>query len=227
MTGTSADVALRTYLGITPLTPEAHVLRLLVELAVQAVGGQEGSLLVYDRSRGDLVFAMATGGPKAEEALLGRRLSLGDGLTGLAAATREVQIGAPTYTLEGERSAATRLDPEAVLAAPMLVGDDLVGVLTAVSFETGKRFRAEHAALYSKIAAVAGVLVQQRRRIDALEHITAGPEQRGASEPAPDPAAASIIRSVTRLSRSPRAERAHVAQLLAAVEALLGADRGG
>lgn len=216
----SADVALRTYLGIAPLTPEARVLRLIVELGVQAIGGEEGALLVYDRPAGDLVFAMATGGPSAEEELLGRRLPLGEGLTGLAAATREVQIGSPTYTIEGERQPGTHHEPEAVVAAPMLVGDDLVGVITAVSFHSGKRFGAEHASLYAKIASVAGVVVQQRRRIDALEHLSSDPEAPEGGGDA-DPHATQIVRAVTRLSQAPAADRARVAALLTAVEAVI------
>jgi len=147
-------------LAIEPASAEERVLRVLIELGAQVVDASEGSLLVYDTSKNDLVFAMTVGGP---EVLIGQRLALGQGLTGLAAATREVQIGAPTF--QGVKQAST--GPEAVIAAPMLVGDDLIGVITAVSFTKGKRFSGRDGDLYGRIAAVAGVVVDQRRRLNA------------------------------------------------------------
>lgn len=84
------------------------------------------------------------------------------GLTGLAAATREAQIGAPTFT--GVQQAA---GPEAVIAAPMSINDDLAGVITAVTFEKGNRFTANDGDLYGRLATVAGVVVEQRQRINA------------------------------------------------------------
>jgi hypothetical protein len=49
----------------------------------------------------------------------------------------------------------------------MLARDDLVGVITAVSFESGRRFTPEHALLYGRAAAVAGLLLDQGRRLGA------------------------------------------------------------
>lgn len=147
-------------LAIEPASAEERVLRVLIELGAQVVDASEGSLLVYDQAKNDLVFAMTVGGPNI---LIGQRLALGQGLTGLAAATREVQIGAPTF--QGVQQVSK--GPEAVIAAPMLVGDELIGVITAVSFVSGKRFTGRDGDLYGRLAAIAGVVVDQRRRLDA------------------------------------------------------------
>ncbi|MFO0742300.1 MAG: GAF domain-containing protein [Labilithrix sp.] len=147
-------------LAIEPASAEERVLRVLIELGAQVVDASEGSLLVYDPAKNDLVFAMTVGGPSI---LIGQRLALGQGLTGLAAATREVQIGAPTF--QGVQQVSK--GPEAVIAAPMLVGDELIGVITAVSFVSGKRFTGRDGDLYGRLAAVAGVVVDQRRRLNA------------------------------------------------------------
>jgi GAF domain-containing protein len=159
---------LSTYFAIAPGSNEAAVLRLLVSLGMRVADADEGSLLVLDETAGDLVFAMTVGDAASEQKLLGQRVPLGTGLTGLAAATREVQIGAPTYKgIEQAAQHAKTDGPTAVIAAPMLVGDDLIGVITAVSFREGRRFTSRDGDLYAEVASIAGVLVQQRRQLQA------------------------------------------------------------
>lgn len=162
---------LSAYLGIARRTPEESVLRLLAEFGVEAVGADEGSLLALDRERGDLVFVMTVGDMEAEQSLGGQRVPLGQGLSGLAAVTREVQIGAPVYKdiLQQHRTPDSGGQPAWVLAAPMLVRDEVVGVFTAATFDSEKPFTAAHAALFAKLAAVAGVCVEQHRRLRELE----------------------------------------------------------
>lgn len=212
----AGTVALSTYLGVAPKSPEAGVLRLLIELAAQFVGAEEGSLLVYDKATEELVFAMTIGGEASERALVGQRVPVGKGITGLAAMTGEVQIGAPTFkdVRQSERRDAS--GPTAVLAAPMLVTGDLVGVITAVSFRADAAFTAGHADLYGRIAAVAGVVVEQRRRIDALEAI------RGGGVPAGEGAARErrIVEAVTRLVGGDSERTEKVAALMEAIAAV-------
>jgi hypothetical protein len=174
---------------------DLDLLRVLIELGAQVVDASEGSLLVYEPATNDLVFALTVGGPS----LVGQRLALGQGLTGLAAATREVQIGAPTY-----RGVTQEKGPEAVIAAPMLSGDELIGVITAVSFAPGKRFTARDGDLYGRLAAVAGVVLDQKRRL-------------GGATPA-DGIAAAVDRIV---KRRPDAVP-QLAAIVAAIEAMVG-----
>ena len=136
------------YFDLDAESPELQVMRLLVELCGQVVGAEEGSLLVVDHTQDpprELIFAMTVGSRQSEETLSGQRVPLGEGLAGIAAVTHEVQIGAPLYdgVQQAQRGEAPPGQPTAVIAAPMLIDDRLVGVITAVSFEAGKRFTSE------------------------------------------------------------------------------------
>ena len=206
---------LATYLAIAPKSPEELVLRLLIELGAQVVSAQEGSLLVYDPAKNDLVFAMTVGGA---DTLIGQRVPLDKGLTGLAAATREVQIGAPTFRDVKQSIERRGSEPEAVIAAPMLVNDELVGVITAVSYAPGKRFVGRDAELYARIAAVAGLVVQQRQQLDAARALSSGQ-----SESAPGAGRErSIAEAVARIARLRPGALAHLASVLSGIEGLIG-----
>ena len=200
----TSSVDLLMLLAVAPESPEEKVLKLLIEVGAQVVDADEGALLVFDPEKNDLAFAMTVGGAQS---LIGQRVPLDKGLTGLAAATQEVQIGAPTYT--GVKQAS--VGPEAVIAAPMLVGDDLIGVLTAVSFKKGKRFSAKDGELYGRLASVAGVVVDQRRRLQRIV---------GAA-PAGTPVQQSIAESLGRIARSGPAALAHTARVLVEIDGLV------
>ena len=204
---------LLTMLAVAPASTEEHVLQLLIELGAQVVDASEGSLLVYDKVKKDLVFVMTVGG---SQTLLGQRVPLNGGLTGLAAATREVQIGAPTFTgvKQASDKSAGGQGPEAVIAAPMLIGDELVGVVTAVSFAHGKRFTARDGELYGRLATVAGVVVEQRRR---LNDAVAGAESRtkgGGVEQR-------LATSIARIAQKQPAGLEQIATILGAIEAMV------
>jgi GAF domain-containing protein len=209
-----AERALETILSIGAQSTEASVLRVLVELGVQAIDADEGSLLVLDPSANELVFSMVVGVGTEDSALLGKRVPVGKGLTGLAAVTREVQIGAPTYVVGQESKGGA--GPQAVIAAPMLVRDECVGVLTAVSFKQGRRFQSRDAALYARLATVAAVLVQQRKALDA----SAGARDAGRQDAAHATHERRIARSVLRISRAAPDALAHVADVLRSIESI-------
>lgn len=215
--------ALATYLGISYESPEEKVLRILNELGAQFVGAEEGSLLVFDHETNDLVFAMTVGSGLSEEVLLGQRVPLGEGIVGLAAQTREVQIGAPTFQVrQGAERQTEEAQPKSVLAAPMLIGNTLIGIITAVSFRPDTRFTNDDAMLYARIATVAAVVVEQRRRLAAVESLQKGLEvpQAASEEERLD---FEIVHSVTQLIKGKPAAKAQVARLLAVVRALLEA----
>lgn len=62
----------------------------------QFVDEQEGSLLVLDEKKKELVFAMTIGSRSLERPLIGHRVPLGKGI-GLAAEMHEVQVDAPAF----------------------------------------------------------------------------------------------------------------------------------
>jgi len=214
------------YLGISPRTSEEAVLRLLIDLGRQYADAEEGSLLVLDRKADELVFAMTSGSRQSERVLVGQRVPVGRGLAGLAVATGEVQVGAPMFreVRQRKRKGASGAQPTAVIAAPMLVRDQAIGVLTAASFRPGRSFTQDQAAFYGKIAAVAGVVVDQQQRLRALEELSAGrrpPRARTREERL----RMQLVGSVERLAAGGPERLARVAALLAAIEALFQGPR--
>jgi len=210
--------ALELYLAIAPRSPEAHVLRLLVELGVQCVHADEGSLLVLDKEKEDLVFCMTAG--SSESTLIGQRVPLGEGLTGLAAVTHEVQIGSATFdgVTQTEEHSGSRA-PHDLIAAPMLAAGELVGVVTAVNFGPERHFSGEHAQLFGRIAAVAGLVIQQRQQLDAAHALQTDAREFHTVE-SNESLESQITKTVIRIARTKPNHLAQVAAILSGIEAL-------
>jgi len=212
---------LNTYLGITQESPEEKVLALLIELGAQFVGAQEGSLLVADEAGKELVFAMTVGRGVSEAALLGQKVPMGKGLVGLAAQTHEVQIGAPTFHLQQDQEQRrAEGKPRAVIAAPLLINDHLIGVITAVSFAQDKRFGSADALLYARIASVAAIVIDQRRRLASLQALS---DDREVSGPLREDERLDleIVAAVSRLVKAKPERKAGIARILADILAVV------
>lgn len=214
------DAPLSRYLGVFAHTPEERVLRLLVQLGVDIVNADEGSLLVLDEERRELVFAMTIGSSGSEAALIGQRVPIGKGVTGLAALSLEVQIGAPVFKDVLQAYHAPQDGPASVIAAPMLAHDTLVGVLTAVSFRSELRFGGRDAKIYAAFGSIAGIIIEQRRRLARLEAYDASPDtaaplgKRERDEQA-------VVDSLRRILTTQPDRLTHVVSLLANVERLV------
>jgi hypothetical protein len=196
-------------------------MRRVLALAVASIEADEGSFLALDENLGELCFVATVGNEESEKALKGQRVPLGSGITGLAAATREVHVGAPTFKdiHQTERLSA---GPEAVVAAPLLAGDRVLGVMTGVSFQPARRFGQREVALYGEHAAVMAALLEQGQRLESISGL-----QSSASVGAPG--AANLDREiVARLARliagRPEALGA-AARLLEAIEGLVSLGR--
>ena len=165
---TTTSELLQTHLGIRPDSSTEAAVRLLVSTGLQVLGADEGSMLVLDEANEGLRFVMQFGNEKSGTNLIGERLSLRDGLTGLAAVTREVQIGSPIYRDLKQTERADGAAPEAVIAAPMVIDDRLIGVITGVNFTKGFRFDSQMGRMFGGIAVIAAVIVDQEQRLSAL-----------------------------------------------------------
>lgn len=210
---------MQRYLGLPPGL-EDQALSLIVETGVRAVGGDEGSLLVYNPEANDLTFVMTYGNAEAERMLVGTQVPMGS-LAGLAAETGQVQIGAPRYKDATLAEAAGSV--QSVISAPMIFGDRLIGVITAISNKPEKRFTEADGQLYACLATVAALVVNQ-----AL--LLRGQGEGAAAETpaslAPDPAAQDVLDRVGRLLQRDSATVRQLAQLLEAVEAMAPAGPG-
>jgi GAF domain-containing protein len=211
-----SEQLLAEYLGVLPKTPEALALRQLVEIGVSVVAADEGSLLVIDPDGRNLRFAMTVG--SSEEKLLGQRVPIGSGITGLAAATRQVQVGAPIYRDVAQTERLSE-GPESVIAAPMMLGDTVVGVMTAVTFAKGRLFTAKETDLYARFSAVAALVVEQTRLLKARDGSGAQPAA-GLGEATR--IEQEILGRLQRIVANRPAALAPLAQILSGIEAIMG-----
>ncbi len=171
--------ALAAYLSLGQALGDDALLRLIMEIGVGMMRADEGSLLLFDRKKEELEFVMTIGAPEVEKKLKGQRFSMHQGITGLAASTGEPQIGIPTYhgvkQLNYKKGHTKK--PGFVLAAPMLVEDEVVGVITAVTFKKGRTFLPADVQLYCRFAQLCGIVVRQRLRENAVRQILLGEEE--------------------------------------------------
>lgn len=218
MTGPT-ELLTRT-LAIRPSSLEERTLRLILELGTELVGAEEGSLLVLDEETDELVLAMTVGSQESEATLRGQRVPVGQGITGLAVLTRSVQVGSTTYTdiQQSQHRDADHKGPTAVVAAPLLAGDLVVGAITGVSFQPDKRFGGKDADRYARFASIAGVVVDQRRRLAMVDPTT---EEDWFETGSGGPAESQLVQRVGRLVQNHPESLDHLNRLLEAVECLV------
>lgn len=163
-------------LGLQDDKSTQFVLEQLIQIGLKILNASQGSLLVVEPDKKNLRFAMVAS--KSGQAnfqrlfaqLVGKTVPIGEGITGTAALTHDIQTS--TRASGGEKFYHVRGDgsPNAVLAAPMLIGDHLVGVITAVRFDRGKPFTTEECRTYGMFANIAAVVVDQQQRLATLAH---------------------------------------------------------
>lgn len=139
-------------------------LRIVLEMGIHSVDVEEGSLLIHDTLTQDLVFLMTGGDMLSESTLKGQRVRIGEGLTGLAAKTGAVQVGAPVLKTVSQPAHHQYKAPTQIIAAPMFAADAVIGVLTAASYVPERRFSKDEAVLFERMASLAGLIVAQRRQ---------------------------------------------------------------
>jgi signal transduction protein with GAF and PtsI domain len=196
-------VALAAYLSFGEELKDDELLRLIMEIGVGMMSADEGSLLLLDKKRQELEFMITIGEHEVQQRLKGQRFSMHKGITGLAASTGEPQTGAPTY--HGVKQADYKKkhpnEPEAVLAAPMLVEGEVIGVITAVSFKKGRVFSSQDVKLYSRFSQLCGMVIRQRRREEVVRNMLLGKKGGVKFLKHSDKAAVDIARNLGSLSQ--------------------------
>ena len=150
-----------------------RVLVQLIRLGLDVVSADQGAMLSVEPDGKSLRFAMVASreglrnAGEMSESLIGQTLPIGEGVTGMAALTHDIQAES---RMGSGRIRSMRGDgsPNAVLAAPMLIGDELVGVITAVGFQRKKPFSTAECRSYGAFADVAAVVVDRQRRLNEL-----------------------------------------------------------
>ena len=141
------------------------VLEKVLRLSVQNVGAANASLIVLDK-RGDPLDSALLIGPQVHGAVTQQlQIVLERGLAGWVARSRQPAL--VVDTLQDERwlqtpSEAANAGPKSAVSAPVLVRDELVGVITLVHPAPGF-FTQDHLSLVQAIAGQAGIAILNAR----------------------------------------------------------------
>ena len=122
--------------GFERLFDRNRLLKFLLDLAVEATGASNGSIMMYSAQAQELYIAYATG--LSERVVRNTRQKLGDGISGTVARDRkgklirEAAIGTP-YASQRDRTHIT-----SACSVPLIDGDELCGVLNVSSAGDGR-----------------------------------------------------------------------------------------
>ena len=143
---------------------ESEALALLSQVldsAIRAIGARDGSLLVPDTDTGELVFVLVKG-ESTKANLIGRRLPAGRGIAGWVAENRR---GTTVNNVPADDRFYPELDVEfdyhtsSLLAAPLLGGNRLLGVVEVINKQDGKLFSTGNLTLLTLMCRFAGELL--------------------------------------------------------------------
>ena len=144
--------------------PEAELMELLsgvLRNALQTISASDGSLLVLDEDSNELVFVI-TQGESANEQLAWQRLPPGEGIAGWVAKNRRA-------TIVNDAQADDRFYPamdlalgfktQSVLAAPIIGGGRVLGVIEMLNKKNDKLFSVGDQTLLTLLCRFAGELL--------------------------------------------------------------------
>ena len=141
-----------------------RVLQRVLERAVSLIGVTGGELATFDELTGDLaVVASHNMGTDA----VGSRMKLGEGAMGRVAETKQSLI-IPRYQEWASRSAQyTQSTVQSVMAAPLLIGQRLVGVIASVHSDPERAFGPGDLRLLELFAPEAAIAIENARLFTA------------------------------------------------------------
>ena len=146
-----------------------RLLQALLARAVGLLGVTGGELAIFDEEAGELQI-VASHRMGADE--VGTRMAVGEGAMGRVAETHEPLV-IPRYQEWANRSTQyTRDTVQSVVAAPLLIGSRLVGVIAAVHSDPGRGFDDEDLRLLELFAPQAAIAIENARLF------TGGPRSR-------------------------------------------------
>lgn len=145
------------------------VLRRVLFLSMQSVGAISGSIIVLDSNGKPIDSAIITGDVVHDQTTQQLRVTYEQGLAGWVAQHRQAVLIADTSRDERwlfrPDDAPERRGPKSAVSAPLMVRDELVGVMTLVHPQPGF-FQPEHLSLVQSIADQAGIAILNARLYD-------------------------------------------------------------
>ncbi|MEE1928288.1 GAF domain-containing protein [Streptomyces sp. TRM 70351] len=147
------------------------MLRSVVDVARAIFEAQASSIFLLDEERDELVFAAVSG--QGEDFLVGRRFPASRGIAGWVVRSRQpltVDDVSSRRDFAGDIAEATRYVPTALMAAPLLCGERVLGVLEVLDRNPAMRTSLagmDLLALFAGQAALALELTEHHERAAA------------------------------------------------------------
>ncbi len=139
----------------------ATVLQAVVERAMRLLGVSHGELAIYDPAADELEIVASHNMGRRDTT--GTRMKVGEGAMGHAARTREPLL-IPNYREWSGRSAQyATVEFTAVMVAPLLIGDQLVGAIAFMDKNPLRRFGDEDLRLLNLFAPQAAIAIENAR----------------------------------------------------------------
>jgi PAS domain S-box-containing protein len=150
-----------------------RLLQVVLERAVSLLGVTGGELAVYEEETEELVV-LATHNMPTDA--VGTRMRLGEGAMGHAGVTHESLIIPNYQAWEGRSSQYIDNTVQAVMVAPLLIGNRLVGAIASVHSDPTREFGEPDLRLLNLFAAQSAIAIENARLYSA-EHERASEQQ--------------------------------------------------
>jgi len=149
------------------------LLEALLQRAVRLLGVTGGELAIFDEEAEELVIV--AGHDMGADAV-GTRMEIGEGAMGHVAQTKEALVIPDYQEWTGRSEQYTQDTVQSVVAAPLMIGSRLVGVIAAVHADPGHAFDDEDLRLLELFAPQAAVAIENAHLFTA-EHRRAAEQQ--------------------------------------------------
>jgi two-component system, NtrC family, sensor kinase len=139
----------------------------ILSVTKEVMNVEASSLILYDRERDDMAFYMSKG-PGSDE-ISQIRLAKGEGIAGWVFLNKEPVISDDTSKDERfcrKVDDSMQYTSKNLMCVPILVGNEIIGVMEAVNKKDGGRFRESDLRLFESIANHAGESIEKARLID-------------------------------------------------------------
>lgn len=149
----------------------ASLLRAIVEVARGIFGAKASSVMLFDEEADELVFEAVVG--EGEDSLLGRRIPSNTGIAGWVLSSGEplvIEDVSSDPRFDREVAEGSGYVPKGLMAAPLLRGEDVIGVLSVLDRPAEAKFsiaEMDLLVLFATQAALALDLLQRSRRASA------------------------------------------------------------
>jgi Nif-specific regulatory protein len=171
--GVDHRMAMATLIEVTRLINSSlvleEVLRLTLECATRVMDAEAGSVILLDKRSDDLVIKVATG-PKGHEAQE-ERFRKGEGIAGWVAETGEPRIVHDVRQNDHffrEIDRKTGFTTKSILAVPLRVKGEIVGVLEVLNKRGGQSFSGEDLRLFMTFADLAAISIDNAGAYEEL-----------------------------------------------------------